>query len=234
MAIVKRSCRTEDKPEKVKVNKRTRKQCIEDEGFVPEPGKKIDPKTYDKTFKDDKEIPEHWASAEDILLTARSPAASIEVWNRLAEKNRVNLKKKVFQDVTYGMVQEAIFESGGFETNVARRLNLSTYYVRQIFAKHKTLFQLFNEIRDSVTDEVEMYMLDKIRSGAKESVNLIIFYLKCLGKSRGYVEMDHSGPKKSSVRMKIVPTSEKKKKAAEKIASEATGKVVTFKKAENS
>jgi len=227
MALVQRRKRTEEKPEKKVVVRRSKEEKIIDEGFIAEP-KSRKKKDYDEMFAE--KIPEKWPEPCDLILTERAPAASLEIWSRLAEKSRVNLRKKVFQNITYGQVQEAIFECGGFETNISRKLQISTYYTRQILAKNKPLMQLFTEVRENLVDEVEMHMLNKIRSGAKESVNLIMFYLKCLGKARGYVESSVNNTKKAGVKMKIVPTSEKKKKASAAIADKATANVVSFKK----
>jgi len=237
MTLVKRSRCIEEKP--VVKDRRGRKKKIEEkvieEGFVPEgftvEEVKKDKRKYDKAFPTDKDIPLNWYPEPcDLILTERSPAASLEIWQRLAEKGKNNLRKKVFGNITYGQVQEAIFECGGFLTNIARKLQISTYYVKQIFQKNRGLFQLYNEIREALVDEVEMHMMNKIRSGAKESVNLIMFYLKCLGKDRGYIETSRDFGKKASVKMKIVPTSEKKKKAAEKVAEKAAGNIIDFKK----
>ena len=236
MVMVKRSKGEECKPEVP--NKRGRKKAVDavavSEGFVPTEELKKDKRKYDAAFPTDEDIPTTWFPEPcDLILTERSPAASLEIWQRLAEKSKVNLRKKVFGNITYGMVQEAIFECGGFQTNIARKLQISTHYLKQVFQKNKPLFYLYNEVRESLVDEVEMHMMNKIRSGAKESVNLIMFYLKCLGKDRGFVETSKDVGKKSSVKMKIVPVSEKKKKSSAEVADRATGKVVSFKKAGN-
>lgn len=236
MALVKRSKCVEEKPVVPDTRRsRTVDERAEEEGYIPERrGTKRDKRKYDKAFPEDGDIPTHWFPEPcDLILTERSPAASLEIWNRLAEKGKNNLRKKVFGNITYGQVQEAIFECGGFQTNIARKLQISTHYLKQIFQKNKGLFYLYNEVRESLVDEVEMHMMNKIRSGAKESVNLIMFYLKCLGKDRGFVETVKDTGKKASVKMKIVPTSEKKKKESKEIAEKAVGNVVSFKKVGN-
>ena len=76
---------------------------------------------------------------------------------------------------------------------------------------------MFDEFRESLIDEIECHLLQRIRD--KSDVTAMIFALKCLGKSRGWVDSAISGGmKKAPVRMKIVP---------------AKGNVVPFRKVEN-
>jgi len=151
---------------------------------------------------------------------------SMEEFNKNVKvKAEVEGDKKILGDITYAQVLESVWKSGGLITRVARRLNISVHYVHKIFDKYKSLNQIFTEFRESVLDEVEMHLLDKIRSGDKGDTIAMIFYLKCHGKERGYIDRADI-KKKSSVRMKIVPIKDAKPTVAAK-----SEKVLEFKKA---
>ncbi len=111
-------------------------------------------------------------------------------------------KKKVLGDITYGEVENAIWHSSGQIVSVARQLNISVAHVQSIFKRYKLLETEFIEFREAITDEVEQALLAKIRNGDTAST---LFYLKCHGKSRGYVDHESgSTASKRGVRMKIV------------------------------
>lgn len=120
----------------------------------------------------------------------------------------------MFGKITYGEVVEAIGMSNGLITGVARRLGISVYYVRQIFAKYKTLGRDFDEYREIVKDELETALLTKARLGDTTS---LIFALKCIAKDRGYVEFGLPQQKKSGVKIKIVPAKEKPAKVVKMV-----------------
>lgn len=138
-------------------------------------------------------------------------------WER-THNHRVSAKKKVFGSITYGEVEKAIWASGGMLTNVARSLKLSVYYVKSILSKYKLLRQDFEEYRESLLDETEECLMEKIRRG---DTTAMIFFLKCVGKQRGYVEYERAAKSKGSVKMKIVPATEANVKKQKKDA--ATG-----------
>ena len=119
-------------------------------------------------------------------------------------------KKKVLGDITYGEVEEAIWHSSGAISAVARRLRISVYHVKGIFKRNKLLEQEFTEFRESLLDEVELALLTKIRNGDTVAT---LFYLKCLGKERGYIEKAENAVSKRGVKMKIVKASSAKKSA---------------------
>ena len=118
--------------------------------------------------------------------------------------------RKVFGKITYLEVLEAIRNCRGLLTSVSRQLGISTYYVKQIFAKYKTLRQEFDEYREAFLDEVEQALYGKVLRG---DTTAMIFTLKCLGKQRGYIEAVVGSQKKAAVKMKIVPATAKSKKA---------------------
>lgn len=154
---------------------------LDDDAFIAASGKK-------KEVKSEMEIPD----MPDVN------------WDR-KHNHRVPLGKKVFGSITYGDVERAIWKSDGMLTNVAKELKLSVYYVRQILMKYKLLRQDFEEYREALLDEAEMCLRAKIKRG---DTSAMIFFLKCVGKGRGYVEYERAGKSKGSVKMKIVPATD--------------------------
>ena len=150
---------------------------LDDDAFIAASGKK-------KEVKSEMEIPD----MPDVN------------WDR-KHNHRVPLGKKVFGSITYGDVERAIWKSDGMLTNVAKELKLSVYYVRQILMKYKLLRQDFEEYREALLDEAEMCLRAKIKRG---DTSAMIFFLKCVGKGRGYVEYERAGKSQGSVKMKIV------------------------------
>ena len=144
-------------------------------------------------------------------------------WDR-THNHRVPTEKRVFNRITYGEVEKAIWNSDGMLTNVARDLKISVYYVKQILTKYKVLRQDFEEYREALLDEAEKCLRAKILRG---DTSAMIFFLKCVGKQRGYIEYEKQQQKKGSVKMKIVPANEQKKPK-----KNAPTNVIEFKKAE--
>ena len=129
----------------------------------------------------------------------------------------------VWKDKTYKDVKDAILASGGMVTHVARRLGMSTTMVKNLFLKYKSLGSMFSEYKEAILDEVEMHLIKKIRSGDKGDTLAMIFYLKCIGKERGYIDrvVNNDAGKKSPVKLTIIGAEsyEGKKKRLEKIDS---------------
>ena len=61
--------------------------------------------------------------------------------------------------------------------------------------KYKLLRQDFEEYREALLDEAEMCLRAKIRRG---DTSAMIFFLKCVGKQRGYIEYEKQQQKKGS------------------------------------
>lgn len=129
-------------------------------------------------------------------------------------------KKKVLGDITYGDVESAIWGSAGSVSAVARALKVSIYHVKSIFKRYKLLEQEFIEFKEAILDEVEDCLLTKIRMG---DTIAMMFFLKCIGKERGYVERADTTFQKRGVKMKIVRASSRKPVSSDN--------VLTFKKA---
>jgi len=114
-------------------------------------------------------------------------------------------QKKVLADIKYYEVEDAIWASDGQITSVAKHLRISVFHVKDIFKRYKMLNQEFIEFREMVTDEVENALLNQIRNG---NVTATIFYLKCHGKERGFIERAEIRQNKRGIRMKINRASE--------------------------
>jgi hypothetical protein len=159
------------------------------------------------------------------------PALDVS-WER-THNHRVPINKKVFGHITYGDVERAIWKSEGMLTNVARNLSISVYQVKSILSKYKLLRQDFEEYREALLDEAEMCLRAKIRRG---DTSATIFYLKCVGKARGYEEYSKGKVSKGSVRIKMVPATDanvkKLKKEAAAPAAAQANVIPLFKKAE--
>jgi hypothetical protein len=142
---------------------------------------------------------------EDVSEYKVTIGNSLEDFNKhVRAKDNTEAHRKVLGDITYGEVENAIWVSGGAITTVAKKLNISTTYVRNIFDKYRSLGQLFSEFRESLLDEVESHLMKKIRSGEKGDTVAMIFFLKCHGRDRGWLDHE-TQPRKTSIKMKIVP-----------------------------
>lgn len=86
-------------------------------------------------------------------------------------------------------VIEAVKESRGFVTTIAKRLGCSRYNVYKLAEKFPTVQQAINEEREGLKDFAEGKLLEQINTG---NITAIIFYLKTQGKGRGYIERTES------------------------------------------
>ena len=82
-------------------------------------------------------------------------------------------------------IERALRASGGNQSEASKMLRVSASAICQRIAGSEHLQQVAQEIREEITDIAETTLIKKIKEG-----NLIatIFYLKCQGKGRGYVE----------------------------------------------
>ena len=86
---------------------------------------------------------------------------------------------------TVEQVAEALRESAGIRSAAARKLSCSVSTITNYVARHPELAGTEAEIVESNLDKAETQLLKAIASG---NLAAIIFYLKCKGKGRGYVE----------------------------------------------
>jgi len=89
------------------------------------------------------------------------------------------------QDITDTQIEAALREHRGLAKNAAHALGMarSTLYVR--LNRDPVLKETLHEIREEVVDFAESKLFELIEKG---HASAIIFYLKCQGKDRGYIE----------------------------------------------
>ena len=114
--------------------------------------------------------------------------------------------KVVFREadtqVTFEEFMNAIRGSNGTLTNVANILGISIYFVKQTMTKYKHLLKEFTEFAEERLDNVQNAFYCKALNG---DTTAQIFYLKCQGKERGWIEKAEANIQKAPVRVKLVP-----------------------------
>lgn len=107
---------------------------------------------------------------------------------------------------TVKQVIEATKGSGGFVTVIAKRLNCTTATVYKKMKKHESVRAAIEEERVLQLDEAESALRAQIRKG---NVTAIIFFLKTIGKKRGYVERTEvTGAEGQSVQINLIRASD--------------------------
>lgn len=93
---------------------------------------------------------------------------------------------------TVEQVIDAIRESKGILTVAARKLDCSRSTLQRYVSNYPTVTQAVNDERESLLDFAENQLFQQVKDG---NITAIIFTLKTIGKSRGYVERQElSGP----------------------------------------
>lgn len=94
---------------------------------------------------------------------------------------------------TAGDYIAAIRKHHGIITHVANALGVDRSAVYKARDRHPTVAKALEESRERMVDTAENALMQRIEQG---DTTAIIFALKCLGKSRGYVEKaetEHTG-----------------------------------------
>lgn len=79
----------------------------------------------------------------------------------------------------------AIEDSGGFVTQIAKRLDCTRKTVYNLIDKYPTVKEALEDEREKLKDMTEGKLLAQIKTG---NMTAIIFYLKTQAKDRGYIE----------------------------------------------
>jgi Mn-dependent DtxR family transcriptional regulator len=126
------------------------------------------------------------------------------------KKQITTLKKGKFRTLTKEAMIKAIEGSFGNITLIAKRLDVyrSTVYDN---IKKFDLSDMIESEREKIVDLAESKLIENIKAGKEVS---IIFLLKTLGKSRGYVELEVQDPIREKV-MKM--TDEERAKRIEEL-----------------
>jgi predicted transcriptional regulator len=100
-------------------------------------------------------------------------------------KRRKIKKRKPNTVLTEEAIAVALRKCAGIQTRAARVLGVSQSAVSQRVSGSEYLQNIYSEIRESLLDVAEDELIKKLKEG---HMTAIIFYLKCIGKSRGYTE----------------------------------------------
>jgi hypothetical protein len=123
-------------------------------------------------------------------------------------KNKVNKvetddPKSVRQDkrerYTQQQVADALFSAGGIQTEAARILGCTKTTLNGYVMRYPYLQEVLHQAKEDKLDLAESKLFEKIESG---NMTAIIFFLKCQGKQRGYVEKGetaHKAPEAAAV-----------------------------------
>jgi len=84
-----------------------------------------------------------------------------------------------------GQIEAALRVTGGFVTYAAKKLGVTHQAVTSRIKASERLQRVQDEIRESYLDLSEHKLITKIKD---EDLGAIIFFLKCRGKGRGYIE----------------------------------------------
>lgn len=86
---------------------------------------------------------------------------------------------------TAAQVIEAINNSRGFVSTIAKNLGCSRMHVYRLIEKYPTAKEALINEREGVKDFVEGKLIQQVDAG---NITAIIFYLKTQAKDRGYIE----------------------------------------------
>lgn len=89
------------------------------------------------------------------------------------------------QKFTVDEVEAALRSVGGLYTLAAKKLGCAPNTVANYCKRNKRLQAIQAELVEGLLDEAEGQLILAIRKG---NLSAVIFYLKCKGKARGYVE----------------------------------------------
>jgi len=90
------------------------------------------------------------------------------------------------------ILRQVILAKGGITSYVAEACKVSSRTVRRWKSGSRKIRSMFQETSEAMLDMAEATLIKNIKAGKTADT---IFYLKCHGKARGYVErMEVSGP----------------------------------------
>ena len=87
-------------------------------------------------------------------------------------------------------VEKAIRDSGGYVTTAAEMLDCSPTTIRKYLKESKQLREVLFETRERMLDVAESELMKLMTSDKNDKVKVtaLIFYLKCQGKDRGWID----------------------------------------------
>lgn len=87
--------------------------------------------------------------------------------------------------LTIAQIETALRQTGGFVSYAAKKLDCTHQNVRKRIDASPYLQEVQDSIHEQYLDLTEHSLIKQIK---EENLGAIIFYLKCQGKKRGYVE----------------------------------------------
>jgi len=87
--------------------------------------------------------------------------------------------------LTIKQIETALVATGGFVTYAAKKLNCTHQNITKRIKSSPYLQEIQNAIHESLLDLTEHALVKQIK---EENITAILFYLKCQGKNRGYIE----------------------------------------------
>ena len=137
-------------------------------------------------FRRFKKDPEKWS---DIRREIRN--AKIDIKINIARSKKLVLKspskrKPKNMNITDEMLIKALEATGGLLSHAAKKLNCSVEMFYKRFQRDAEKWQAIRDkIRDDRLDFAESKLMQAIDKGSTPE---LLFFLKCQGKSRGYIE----------------------------------------------
>lgn len=123
---------------------------------------------------------------------------------KVAPKKKTGKKKQKGRGyLTISQIETALRQTGGFVSYAAKKLNCTHQNVRKRIDASPYLQEVQSSIHDQYLDLTEHALIKQIK---EENLGAIIFYLKCQGKKRGYIERekDIDGPGEQAQPVKVV------------------------------
>ena len=106
--------------------------------------------------------------------------------------------------ITAKQAIEAVTDSKGFITTIAKRLGCARLTVYRLMEKYDSVRQAVEDEREGLKDFAESKLFQQINEG---NTTAIIFYLKTQAKDRGYVEshhLEHTGKDGEAIPIKVI------------------------------
>jgi len=148
-----------------------------------------------KTYKKDGR-----RSNEELLEEEKQKAER----KRLEEEHRKQLAMlSVANSLEPKDVELAIRETGGWLSKTASALGITVDALRKIIKQNKHLKAVLYEVREATLDAVEDALYRRIIE--KQDTLAAMFWLKCQGQHRGWIDKPQAGSANKPIYIKIMP-----------------------------
>jgi hypothetical protein len=91
---------------------------------------------------------------------------------------------------TTQQVEDAIIKTEGYLTSTAKELGCPVERLKKMIKDSKRLKDILFEVKESCLDRAELELMNLVKNGSHDKSKLlaIMFYLKCQGKGRGWID----------------------------------------------